>query len=88
MDESGRHHDAAERLLARHPFEPEREQDVVPHCHMRVERIGLEDDADVAVLGLDLIDDAAVEQQVAAARQIDAGQHEEARRLAAAGRTE
>ena len=55
---------------------------------MRIERVGLEDDADVAVLGLDLVDEVAVEQELAAARQIDAGEHEEARRLAAAGRAE
>ena len=55
---------------------------------MRVERIGLEDDADIAVPGLDLVDHPAVEQELPAARLIDAGQNKEARRLAAAGRAE
>jgi len=39
LDEIGRRHDAAERLLARHPLEAKREQDVVPHGHVWVERI-------------------------------------------------
>ena len=55
---------------------------------MRIERVGLEDDADVAVPRLHLVDDMAVEEDLAAARQVDAGKQEEARRLAAAGRAE
>ena len=45
-------------------------QDVVAHRHVRIERVGLEDDADVAVARLDLVDDVAVE---AAARRRSAG---------------
>ena len=63
-------------LLARRLLEAEREEDVLAHRHVRVERIGLEDDADVAVLGLDLVDEGAVEADLAAARLIDAGEHE------------
>ncbi len=88
LDEIGGGADAAERLLARRLLEAEREQDVVAHGHVRVERVGLEDDADVAVPGLDLIDDMTVKQKLAAARQIDAGEQKETRRLAAAGGTE
>jgi hypothetical protein len=58
---SARRGDAGERLFARHPLEAERKQDIVPHGHVRVERIRLEDDADVAILGLNLVDHPAVE---------------------------
>ncbi len=56
--------------------------------HVRIERVGLEHDADVAIARLDLVDHGAIEQQLAAARQIDARKHEQAGRLAAARRTE
>ena len=55
---------------------------------MRIERVGLEDDADIAVARLDLVDDMTVEQEFPAARNIDAREHEQARRLAAAGGSE
>ena len=85
MHEVGRRPHPADRLVARGLLEAQREADVVAHRHVRIERVGLEDDADVAVAGLDLVDEVAVEAQLAAARQVDAGQHEERRRLAAAG---
>ena len=55
---------------------------------MRIERVGLEHDADIAVLRLDIVDHLIVEQQVAAGGQVDAGEDEQAGRLAAAGRAE
>ena len=76
LDETGRRRNAGQHLFARHPLEAEREQHIVPHGHVRVERIRLEDNADVAVLGLDLVDYPAVEHELAAARLIDAGQYE------------
>src|SRR4029077_2262670 len=88
MDELRGAPDAAERPRARRLLEAERKPDVVANRHVRVERIGLEADADVAVPGLDLIDDMTVEQKLAAARKIDASEQEEACRLAAAGRAE
>jgi hypothetical protein len=88
MDEVGGRFGSTERLLARHLLEPEREQDVFAHGHVGVERIGLEDDPDVAIPGLDFVDDGIVEQELSAARQIESSEHEEARRLAASGRAE
>ena len=88
MHEIGRRPDAAERCLARRLREAEREADVVAHGHVRIERVGLEDDADVAVLGLDLVHEVAVEPELAPARQVDAGEHEEARRFSTARRPE
>ena len=88
MHEIGGGPDATEGLLARRLLEAEGEQDVVAHGHMRVERVGLENDPDVSVPGLDLVDDMTVEQKLAGGRKIDAGEQKEARRLAAAGRAE
>src|SRR5262249_34379160 len=56
--------------------------------HVRVERVGLEDDADVTVPRLDVVHARAVEGDVAPARVVDAGQHQERRGLAAAGGAE
>ncbi|MCY1247738.1 hypothetical protein D9M72_610960 [compost metagenome] len=55
---------------------------------MRVERVGLKDDADIPVACLYFVDDMAVKEELAAARKIDTGEHEQARRLAAAGGAE
>ncbi len=60
----------------------------VARRHVRIERVGLEDDADVAVARLDLVDHRAVEADLAGARRVDAGEHEQRRRLAAARRPE
>jgi hypothetical protein len=55
---------------------------------VRVERVGLEDDPDVAVARLDRVDRPAVEADLALARRVDAGEQEQRRRLAAAGGAE
>ena len=55
---------------------------------MRIERVGLEHDADVAIARLDLVDHPAVEAHLARARRIDPGEQEQGRRLAAARRPE
>src|SRR5437868_14674910 len=49
-------------------FEPQRKHNVLEHGHARVERIRLEDDADVAIARLDVVDARAVEGDVARAR--------------------
>ena len=79
---------APARVRLGHLLELEREHDVLQHAHVRIERVGLEHDADIAIARLDLVDQGAVEQHLAAARQVDAGEHQQARRLAAAGRAE
>ena len=53
---------------------------------LRIERVGLEHDADVAAARLDVVDPRTVERDVAAARLVDAGEHQQRRRLAAARR--
>ena len=49
------------RLGAFDLLEAQREHDVLEHGHVRIERVGLEDDADVAVARLDVVDARAVE---------------------------
>ena len=83
-------HASARRVASslRDLLEAQGKEDVVPRRHVGIERVGLEDDADVAVARLDLVDDRAVEADLAVARRIDAGEHEQRRRLAAARRPE
>ena len=50
---------------------------------MRVERVALEHHGDVAVLGLQVVDDAAVDQDVAAGDVLQAREHAQQRALAA-----
>ena len=76
------------RLFPRELLEPQGKADVVARRHVGIERVGLEDDADVPVARLDLVDRRAVEADFARGRRIDAGEHEQRRRLAAARRPE
>ena len=62
--------------------------DVLADAHVRVEGVALEDHADVAVFGRDLVDDTVVEADLPGGRLVDTGNHEERGRLAAAGRAE
>src|SRR5258706_15125136 len=52
--------------------------------HVRVERVALEHHGDVAVLGIEVVDDPAVDGDRAAADVLEAGEHAQQRRLAAA----
>jgi hypothetical protein len=52
---------------------------------VRVQRIALEHHRDVAVLGLQLVDDFAVDQDLTAGDGLQAGQHAQQGGLAAAG---
>src|SRR5439155_25443183 len=76
------------RLGAFDLFEPQRKHDVLEHGHARVERIRLEDDADVAIARLDIVDARAVERDVAVGWVVDAGEHQQRGRLAATRRAE
>src|SRR5262249_47905646 len=66
----------------------EREGDVLGAREMRVERVELEDEADVALRGRARRDVGAGEPDRPGARQLEAGHHAQRRRLAAAGRAE
>ena len=67
-----------------HGAAPEAERQVVLHRHVRVERIGLEHHRDVAVLGGHLVDHAPVDRERARRDRLEAGDHAQRRRLAAA----
>jgi hypothetical protein len=64
----------------------ERESDVVVHRHVRVQRVVLEHHGDVAVLGLDVVDDSVTDLHRAAADRLEPGDHPQRRRLATARR--
>src|SRR5207302_10068095 len=69
-------------------LEPQRKHDVLEHRHARVERVRLEDDADVAIARLDVVDARAVERDIARGWVVDAGEHQQRGRLAATRRAE
>ena len=66
----------------------EREAHVLPHGHVRVERVALEDHRDVAVLGCGVVHHLAADPQLALGDVLQAGDHVESRRLTAAGRAD
>jgi hypothetical protein len=66
----------------------ERVGDVVEHAHVRVERVVLEHHRDVALLRRELVHDVVADAQLAARDVLQAGDHPQRRRLAAAGRAD
>src|SRR6266849_3542984 len=66
----------------------EREAHVLAHRHVRIERVALEYHRDVAFLGVDVVDDPAVDRDRPAADLLEPGEHPEKRRLAAARGTD
>ena len=70
------------------PFAIEQpERHVVVDCHVRVERVILEDHRDVAVLGLQIVDDTAVDCDRTGGDVLESGDHSQQGRLPAARRT-
>ena len=67
-------------------FQPERH--VLEHRHMRVERVILEHHRDVAILRRPVVDDLAADIDVAGGDFLEARDHAQRRRLAAAGRAD
>ncbi len=61
---------------------------VVVDAHMRIERVVLEHHRDVAIGGLDLVDDAAADIDLAACDGLEPRDHAQQRGLAAAGRAD
>ena len=65
-------------------FQPEAQ--VVADVHVRIEGVILEDHGDVAVLGLDVVDQPVADEDLAGCHRLEAGDHSQRRGLAAAGR--
>ena len=76
----------APALLAR--FDAQAEGDVLEHRHVAEQRVVLEDEADVALAGMQVGGLGAGEQDVALIGRFHAGDDAQQRRLAAAGGTE
>src|SRR5439155_11552267 len=62
----------------------QRERHVLEHRHMRIERIILEHHGDVAILGIEFVDDPAVDPDLARRDVLEAGDHAQQGALAAA----
>ena len=72
----------------RHPLGLEREGDVLVDAHVGVEGVALKDHRDLPGARGKLVDDTAADQDLPSGRALEAGDHPEERRLAAARRTE
>ena len=64
------------------------ERHVLVHRHVRIEGVILKNHRDVAVLGLQVVDDAAVDRDRAGGDVLEAGDHPQQSRLAATRRTD
>ena len=77
---------AAGRSHGADPADPQREQHVLQHRHVREQRIGLEDQPDVALLRRRVGHVAAADEDAARRRPVEAGDQRQQRRLARAAR--
>ena len=66
--------------------DPEPEREVLPHAHLRVERVVLEDHRDVALARRDVVDDALADPDRARRQRLEPGEQPQRRRLARARR--
>ena len=73
-------------LLLRQLAQLEPEGEVLLDGHVRVERVALEDHRDVPVLRSQVVDDSVADADLAVADLLEAGEHPQRGRLAAAGR--
>ena len=67
-------------------LQPQAERHVLVHGHVRVERVVLEHHGHVAVLRRHIVDHLAVDHDLAVGDVLEAGDHAQGGRLAAAGR--
>jgi len=84
LDEAEHFLDAFVDLGLRSTRDLHAEGDVVMHSHVRKQRVGLEDHADVALVRLQRALVLAVDRQRATGRRFEAGDHAQNGRLAAA----
>src|SRR5207244_13064569 len=75
-------------LLAGETLDAQTVGHVLVHRHVRVERIVLEHHRDVAILRLQIVDDATADADLARSNLLQPGDHAQQRRLAAAGGTD
>ena len=61
------------------------EFEVLPHAHVRVERVVLKDHRDVTILRMDLVDDPSADADRPLRDRLESGNHPQRRRLATAG---
>src|SRR5262249_20791598 len=66
----------------------QRERDVVENGHVRVERVALEDHCDLPRARRQIVHNLAADQELAGARRLEARDHAQHRRLAAARRAQ
>src|SRR5262249_10247634 len=79
---------AALRLVRRHAGDAQAVADVPLHAHMREHGVGLEHHVDRPLVGIDALHHLAVDDDLAVARSLEAGEHAQQRGLAAARRPE
>ena len=84
----GRVADALVDLLLRQLPHPQPERDVLVHREVRVERVALEHHRDVAVARRHVVDDPVADPDRAAGDVLQAGDHPQRGRLAAARRAD
>ena len=75
-------------LRLRHPLRLEREADVRAHGHVRIERVVLEHHRDVAVDGVEIVDDGVADEDLARGGLLEPRDHPQRGRLAAPGRAD
>ena len=85
-EQLGRVLDPPPPLVLGEVLHPQREADVVANRHVRVQRVVLEHHRDVAVDGVEVVDDLAADQDLARGRVLETRHHPQRRRLAAARR--
>jgi hypothetical protein len=87
-EDPGRVLNATVDLVLRHLLEPQPEGDVVVDRQVRVERVALEDHGDVAIARGNVVDDALADSHDSLRHFLEAGDHAQGGRLAAAGRAD
>src|SRR6516165_9270791 len=72
-------------LGGRHPLHPQAELDILPHCFVGKQRMGLEYHPQAPVARFKVVDHAAVDENLSRGRILEAGNHPQGRGLAASG---